>query len=52
MVLPSPENGSVTPAAHATPVPSIVAAANAAADKASFFLVFMLLPLLVVAAPG
>jgi len=44
IVLPLPENGSVTPAAQATPVPSTVTAANAAADSISFFLVVMLLP--------
>src|SRR6266487_1640271 len=46
MVLPSPENGSVTPEAQAAPVPITLTATNATADTRSFFLVVMLLPFL------
>src|SRR6266498_3556258 len=39
MVLPSPENGSVTPEAQAAPVPITLTATNATADRRRFFLV-------------
>jgi hypothetical protein len=45
IVLPSPENGSVTPAETAIPVPSATAVTSAAANRPSFFAGFISHPL-------